>query len=314
MPETDKPKPNGKDIRANATKEVMWDPDQPMKSLRDVRLAAEEEGEKAIAWYWNKKPKKQRSSQFVQFVALVLTAAAGIVPLIIQIWKSGVYGKVPPYLLDSGPIATLLIGFAAALLGLDKAFGFSTGWTRYVLTATSMTRLLHEFRMDWVAMVAEAGNTPTPAQLAALIQRAKDFVSSIQAMVLQETKDWATEFQSNLAQMEKDLKAQLDQLKAQVEKGAKEKEAAAKPGAVELTVTNADKTDAFQYDVLLEGQTSKVTEPVPNNKVWTRINVTPGQYNITVTGKAQGKPAAISAVVEVKPGETAKPQVTLPIA
>src|SRR5262249_40799967 len=180
------------------------------------------------------------------------------------------------------------VGLAAALLGLDKAFGYSSGWTRYVLTATAMTKLLHEFRMDWLAQSAASAVPPAPEQQSALIQRAKEFVSAIQGMVAQETKDWATEFQSNMAQMEKDLKTQLDALKAQVEKGAKEKEAATKPGAIELTVTNADKTDGFSFDVVLEGQPGKFTDSISNSKVWTRINTAPGQYRIGIHAKSKG--------------------------
>jgi hypothetical protein len=238
---------------------------------------------------------------------LLLTAAAGLVPVIVQLGKNAGMAKG----FDSGPLASLFVGIAAALLGLDKAFGYSSGWTRYVLTASSMTKVLHEFRMDWVALAAAP---PTTEQQAAMIQRAKEFVSAIQGAVAQETKDWATEFQSNMAQMEKDLKSQLDSLKAQVEKGAKDKEAATKPGAIELTVTNADKTDGFSFDVVLEGQSSRSTGAVSNAKVWTRIDVFPGLYRLGVNAKAKGNTAATSTIVEVKPGETAKPSVTLPIA
>jgi len=40
----------------------------------------------------------------------------------------------------------------------------------------------------------------------------------------------------------------------------------------------------------------------------------PGQYKVTLQAKSKGAPVATSTVVEVKPGETAKPSVVLPIA
>jgi hypothetical protein len=301
----------GKDIRPRATVDVMWNNTDPVQSLRDVRKAVEEEGQKAIDWYWRSKRWKCTLSRAIQFFALALTALAGIAPIVIQVLRNSRV-KIPPTF-DSGPIASLCVGIAAALIGLDKAFGFSSGWTRYVLTATSMTKLLYEFRMDWVALFAAAKDPPTSEQQAGLIQRAKDFISTIQSMVLQETKDWATEFQSNMAQMEKDLKAQLDTLKAQVEKNFKEKEDATKPGSIELSLTNADKTDGFHFDVILEGPTGKFTDSVSNAKVWTRINTAPGQYKVTVDAKAKGSPIATSAIIDVKPGETAKPSLVLPI-
>ena len=301
--------PNEKNIRPRDPVDVMWDSTDPVQSLRNVRKAAEEECQKAIDWYWKAKRWKCNLSRAIQLSALILTALAGIAPIVIQVAKNA---RVL-HSFDSGTIASLCIGLAAALLGSDKAFGFSSGWTRYVLTATTMTKLLQEFRMDWVALIAPVNAPPTSEQQAALIQRAKDLVSTIQGMVLQETKDWATEFQSNMAQMEKDLKSQLDALKAQVEKTAQAKEDAAKPGSIELTVTNADKTDGFHFDATLEGPSGKFTDSVSNAKVWTRINTAPGHHKVTIDAKASGGPIATSTIIEVMPGQTTKPSVDLPI-
>lgn len=276
------------------------------------RKAVEEEAHKAIDWYWRSKKWKCRLSRAIQFLALALAALAGIAPIVVQLLRN--LGVNISHDFDSGSIASLCVGIAAAMIGLDKAFGLSSGWTRYVLTATSMTKLLHEFRMDWVASYAIAKDPPTSEQQTALIQRARDFISGIQSMVLQETKDWATEFQNNMAQMEKDLKSQLDTLKAQVEKTAQEKEVATKPGWIELTVTNADKTDGFHFDVALEGLSAKFADSVSNAKVWTRINTAPGQYKVTIEAEVKGSPIATSTVINVQPGEPAKPSLTLPIA
>jgi hypothetical protein len=294
-------------VRPREIAVVMWDPSKTLESLRQIRMAVEEEGQKVINWYWNSKRWKARLSRGIQLWALVLTALAGIGPISIQLLKSYQPSPIPSP--DSGLIAAICVGTAAALIGLDKAFGFSSGWTRYVLTATSLTKLLHEFRMDWVALVAAAKNPPDPDEQARLIQRAKDFISSIQSLVLQETKDWATEFQNNMAQMEKDLKSQLDTLKAQVEQSAR----SSAPGAIELTVANADKTDDFHFDVTLESAGGKVADSVSNGKVWARIGTSPGQYKVTVAAKVKGSPLATSAIFNIKSAETTKSSLELPI-
>jgi len=300
-----------RNIRPEEPDKLLWASSDVGKSLQDLRNIVELEGQKAIDWYWKFKRWKRIPSQAIQFCSLLLTAAAGLVPIIFQLLKN--WSRMDKNF-DSGPLAALFVGIAAALLGLDKAFGYSSGWTRYVLTASSMTKVLHDFRMDWIALQAAAGQNPSPAQQAAMIQRAKDFVSTIQGMVLQETKDWAAEFQSNMAQMEGDLKAQLDMLNAQVDKEAKDKEAAGKTGAIELTVTNADKTDGFSFDVILEGPSGKFMDSVSSAMVWTRINTPPGQYKVTINARSKGNPASVSTVVNVPPGDTAKPSVTLPPA
>jgi len=300
--------PKIRNIHPEEPDRLVWDSADPAKSLKDIRNIVEIEGQKAADWYWKAKHWKRIPSQSIQFCALLLTAAAGLVPILFQFLENARIVRV----FDSGPLASLFVGIAAALLGLDKAFGYSSGWSRYVLTATSMTKLLHDFRMDWLALSAAAAAPPTASQQAAMIQRAKDFVGAIQSLVADETRQWATEFQNNLAQMEKDLKSQVDTLKAQVDKAQKDKEAAAKAGAIELTVTNADKTDGFSFDVVLEGQSLKFTDSVSNAKVWTRIDTAPGQYRVVINAKKSGAVTSVSKVADVSPGETEEISVSLP--
>ena len=268
----------------------------------------EAEAATAYEWYWRQKRWKRIPSQWIQFNAVALTALAGLAPILVQVIKNS---KGSTVISDTGPIASLCVGLAAALLGIDKAFGFSTGWVRYVMSATSITKLLQEFRMDWVALNAAAAAPPTAEQQAAMLLRAKNFISGLQDIVIQETKDWATEFQSNMAQMEKDIKSQLDSLKLQVEKNAQDKLDASKPGGVELTIANAAKTDSFRCDVTLEGESGKFTDSVANATVWTRIHVAPGQYKVTLDAKDKGSPVSTSAILDVKSGEIY--QATLPL-
>ena len=186
--------------------------------MEQFRQFVELEAQKTIDWYWSAKKLKKFPSEGVQFLSLVLTASAGLFPIVIQVMKQMAPDRLT--IVDTGPFASLLVGLAAGLLGLDKAFGYTSGWVRYTLTASSMTALLHDFRVDWIALTATSASPPTTDQQAALIKRAKDFVTAIQASLLQETKEWATEFQGNTGQLELDVKSQLDALKAQVDKVA----------------------------------------------------------------------------------------------
>ena len=213
-----------KDIRPQPPDYFKWDPSQPANSMDDFRKFVELEAQKTIDWYWSAKKLKKLPSEGVQFFSLVLTAAAGLVPIVIQILRQVAPG-IFPSITDSGPFASLLVGLAAGLLGLDKAFGYTSGWVRYTLTASTMTALLHDFRVDWIALSATSASPPTTDQQAALIKRAKDFVTAIQASLLQETKEWATEFQGNTGQLEMDVKSQLDALKAQMDKASQDKAA-----------------------------------------------------------------------------------------
>ena len=58
------------------------------------------------------------------------------------------------------------------------------------------------------------GASPTPEQLASLIQTCGAFSLAIRSQVEQETKAWLVEFQNNLSQLEKDLQTKGDEAKA----------------------------------------------------------------------------------------------------
>src|ERR1039458_5409637 len=142
---------NIRNIRPEEPDRIGWDSADPAKSLQDIRNAVELEGQKAGDWYWKAKRWKRIPSQSIQFCALLLAAAAGLVPIIIQLVISvRNFGTTTHF--DSGPFAlagSLLLGIAGAVVGPGKAVRFPRGWTGFRLTATPMTKLLHEFRMDW---------------------------------------------------------------------------------------------------------------------------------------------------------------------
>jgi hypothetical protein len=292
------------DIQAAGTECLNWNCGDASASLQELLKYVESEALKAITWYLTNKKTKSRYSRWIQFLAVTLTAAAGVAPLAEPIFKIPLSPFWP----------TLLVGLAAALLGLDKAFGFSSGWARYVMAAANIQKSLEEFRMDWAVMIAKACPKPSPDQLEALLERAKEFRVNVQGIVIQETKDWVTEFQNNLAKMEKDVSAQLATLKAQAEKAAQHKVAAKAPGSIQLTVPNAGSADEAKIQVSLGDGTSTVAdEAVTDSQTWARLNLAAGQYLITVSATAGGKPVSATAPVIVKPGEIAAVQISLPI-
>lgn len=45
--------------------------------------------------------------------------------------------------------ASIVLGIAAGLVMLDRFFGFSTAWVRYISTELHLRQILDEFRLDW---------------------------------------------------------------------------------------------------------------------------------------------------------------------
>ncbi|HZW54591.1 MAG TPA: SLATT domain-containing protein, partial [Candidatus Elarobacter sp.] len=116
------PQRGGKNISPEAPGALEWTCQDPAESLKRLLQYVESEADKAIAWYWQRKKSKAWLSRAVQFLAVVLTALAGIVPVASALLKDANVTPISPLW------SSLLVGIAAALLGVDRAFGYSTGW------------------------------------------------------------------------------------------------------------------------------------------------------------------------------------------
>lgn len=304
-------RPHNLNIDATAAMVPRWDPSNPDASLIEINHYVVDEAANAINWYWRRKNAQQYPSRFIRFFSWVLAAVAGIMPAFAVVFKKSLDQHYSDIDFANPLWASLLLGLAGALIGLDKAFGFSSGWTRFVLTATTLRKCLEEFRLDWADLRARVGHTLTAETVVPLIDRAKKFRSEIESLVLQETKEWAAEFQSNMAQMEREITAQLDSLKAQVAKTIQAKEAASQPGAIQLTIVNAANAAPGSLKVTLLDSKGQSQQESVTGSSWAKINVAPGQLKLTVEATLGAQLFVDHKVLTVEPGKTATPQVTL---
>jgi hypothetical protein len=225
----------------------VWNPSNVAGSLQDLRSYVEVEAGKAINWYFKNKSSKALLSRWLRFLAIALSSIAGVLPIIVSVWQGKTSG------IESGLFVSLLLGVAAGLVGLDHFFGFSSGWIRYVITATAMQAALEEFRMDWQLLSAHLSIPPSNDQVLALLERAKAFRASIAGMVLDETKSWAAEFQTNISQLEKNVKAEFEEQRAKLQDDLKTQRAISKTGGIEVKVSNSMTLDDRSFSIGLEG-------------------------------------------------------------
>jgi hypothetical protein len=196
----------------NGLHNLPWKDSDVENSLVELRRYVESEAQRQIDWYYAKKARKARVSIVLRFTAIVLFVLGGLVPIIKATLPADVIAKLP---FDFGQAGYLLIGVAAGCVGLDRFFGYSTGWIRYITTGMSIEKSLEEYRMEWARNIAKLrGAPPNEEQLDQLIQICQTFSLAIKSQVEQETKAWVAEFQSNLTQLEKDLQAKADEVKS----------------------------------------------------------------------------------------------------
>lgn len=197
---------------SNTLSNLSWKEADLENSLRELRQYVETEAQKQIDWYYRKKTRKALMSTTLRFASILLFVMGGLVPIVKATLPESAIKNLP---FDFGQAGYLLIGVAAGFVGLDRFFGYSTGWIRYITTAMAIEKSLEEYRLEWARNMSRIrGNAPNEQQLDELIQTCATFSIAIKSQVEQETKSWVTEFQSNLSQLEKELQTRADEAKA----------------------------------------------------------------------------------------------------
>src|ERR1035438_5783379 len=77
-----------RNIRPVEPDALVWDPGNPVASLKRIGDAVEAEAATAYEWYWRQKRWKRIPSQWIQFNAVALAAVAGLAPIVVQVWKN----------------------------------------------------------------------------------------------------------------------------------------------------------------------------------------------------------------------------------
>jgi hypothetical protein len=277
-------------------------------SVSGIYRYVEGEATHAIDWYMRHANGKSLGSRGIRYSAIVLSGIAGLLPIIASVWPTNWWRLAIPSE-DFNLMPSLLIGIVALLLALDSFGDFSRGWMRYSLTAFEIRASLQEFRMNWAAEWAKLPHPLEGDRAAGLLLLAKEFVLKVERSIAEETGQRATEFAQNLAQIEKEVAARSEERQKEVEAQRE----AAKPGAIQLTVTNAKATDDRKFDVVLQPSdgSKPVKETVTGAQTWVRSPVAPGMYTIAATATFNQKNAEAFQVIQVKPAEIREVSLTL---
>jgi hypothetical protein len=203
-----------------------------------------------------------------------------------------------------------MLGLVAVTLAVDRFGDFSSGWIRYMLTAFEIRAALQEFRLEWACRYSQFSPPIKLEDVCKALELAKAFVLKVERLVGDETRQWATEFQQNLAGMEKEIAARREVKEKELESQAE----ASRPGAVQLTVTNAASTENRTFSVHLRSSegTREMSETVTGARSWAKAGLLPGMYEVKVQAQISGRKAEESKVIQVKPNQVTECPLTLP--
>lgn len=271
------------------------------RHYRDVLAKAEG----AIDYYRSVKKSKKRAAQLLRLLAVLLISAAGLIPILDA---AGLLQTAPPIVpitetiapdqfkaivesqLDGdvqyGQLGYLFAAIAAALIGLDKFLGLSSSWTRYITAELNIQRCLDRFQIDWAiasANLQESGDQSTrPSDR---LQLLKDFSMEVSQIIENETQVWVSEFQSALAALEK---------------SARERQEAARPGSVQVTINKGEGIESL-VKVHVDGRLHQTT----SGRSVSVYGLRPGDHDIRLEGKnADGQDVMASQIVTVPSGGT----------
>ena len=255
---------------------LTWTEEQREASSDNLVAYASGEAQEAIAWYLKKKKGKRIGARSLRLLAIAAAAAAAVIPIIAQIYPQLV---APAW-------ASAMLALAAAAIGLDRFFGFSSAWMRFLATELEIRRRLRQFHMRIEALRVESWGVPATAEYALeVVQICGEFLLDIDELLRNETSTWATELSSVLKEMEEKARAHAD---------------AEHRGSVKLTVSNGDQADAGW-----EASVDDDPAELHTGRTVTIRDIASGKHTIRVRAKISGQQKSSRKTVIVRGGETA---------
>jgi hypothetical protein len=254
--------------------------------LDSLRVYAEAKINNELSWYYRKKKNRSSTSQFLRFSAVMLTVLGGLVPLLISI-----FGSKPQWTwlaglgdIRFGQLGYFFLAMAGGLVLLDKYFGYSTGWMRYIVAMQAIEKAREAFRLDWTTLsrklVLVQSGTPEHADATdRMIQRVRSVILEVKDHSEKETQAWILEFQTNLAQFEKDLKSQME---------------AGRPGGIDVEVTDGNKADT-PIEISLDGMIADLFSGTAGSIGY----VAPGLHRVTARAQKANRDYSASTLVNV---------------
>jgi len=259
---------------------LKWDEENALISLDSLYQFAYKETKSTEEWYWKKAGGKRFWAMGIRLVAIAAVTAAGLIPILTPIWQNSAGDPV------INPVwSSVAVAIGTAALGLDKYFGFSSGWIRYVTSALSVKGWMIEFKYDWElnrAIMLADDNEYSEPEIQSMITKCSAFALKISNAVQEETKQWAQEFQTGLGALGETLKQQAS---------------IGQPGGVIINLENGDKCTAG-WEIQVDGR--KLGKHYGNTGVLTDLY--PGLHQIVIAGDIGKKSLHAETAINIEVG------------
>lgn len=272
-----------KNLKPTDFPKLTWEPQKSGERLDKLCEYATSQAQEAIYWYFSRKKWRRHFGRSLRVIAILLVAFAGILPIINEILgKDGIIHSL---------WSTLALSVAATLILLDRFYGFTTGWIRFLLAELQISQALETFQLEIEQQKLNWSHAePTQEQAQAMLLQIQQFLKQIREIIHGETMQWATEFAEILKQIDEQAK-----LAAQAERKS----------MLQITVTNGDQcADGWMLTV---GNRS----PEKHHGKEGAIEVPPGLHIVKIFAQIDSQPVHDEKPVKVNPGEIGTLEFTL---
>lgn len=169
--------------------------DTPHQACQNVTEYARGIAIDAFHWYAREKKRKQLYAKVLRLSAILITALAGVIPILIEMYPDSGY---------SPAWASLAVAMAGLLVLIDRFGGFSTGWPRFIDAMLHIHHLIAAFDLECARIKIEcAEKNPSTDQTDALIECCQQLVAHVNAVVTDETRQWDREFKDVLNKLDR---------------------------------------------------------------------------------------------------------------
>jgi hypothetical protein len=186
-----------RDIIPREFPQLNWAKERTAESLGLLRAYVIEDAQQALQWYSSKRGVKKRMAQCLRCLAIAFTGGGGLTPLFSKLtevdgspWFDPIFGAI-------------FLGLAAILILLDKFFGFTSGWVRFMKAEQQIGRLLKGFLFEYDQLRLTWPETGASSeQTLRCLTLCRTLVLDVDGVVQRETDAWVAEFQQVLKQIE----------------------------------------------------------------------------------------------------------------
>jgi len=180
-----------------------WSPDARANSLDALYTYVENQIYDALRWYYTKKASQSRWSKGLRVAAICLTTFGGVSPLVATAFPASA-AQLSAAIDHLGYVLLALAGGAVAL---DRFFGYSSSWMRYVATCNRLNRLLVSVQLEWATTKATFTEKELTVEVVrSVIGEFAKHAEELGNIIERESQTWAQGLSKALAEYEQSIR------------------------------------------------------------------------------------------------------------